>query len=173
MNNRQEQKRKAAFDEAIRLLRENSDPEAATTLLRNYVAGCSKRQRHLALGDLSYLQTEAGDLQGALDSISEAIALAPEYPGHRDARSLLALRIKEYDLARQDCAELLLIEERRKSPAFVNAARVTRALAFMEEGNGRAALEDLRHVEADGVFRRCGRTLTTADLVSRATALCK
>lgn len=163
--------RKQTFGAAIRLLREKKDPGAAIDLLERYVPSCPRDQRHLVLADLAFVQEEAGDTSAALKSLTKAISLSRSYPGHRDARALLALRLGRHKVVENDCAALLRIEKRRGARAFVEAAHVTMAVSFIQRGDGRAALRELESVARDGIFRRCGRTVTTLELEQRARAL--
>jgi len=51
-------------------------------------------EHHRALHNLAYVKSVAGDLDGALQAITQAIMLAPKSRGHRYARAEWALELE-------------------------------------------------------------------------------
>ncbi len=144
--------------------------EAAVALCKAHLERWPEANLHEAWHNLSYVQSAQGDTLGAIDSLSKAVSLAPDYPAHRDARARLALQSGKEGLAIEDCTALLRIEGQRRSIAFVSSARLIRSLAYMNSGSIEAAYQDLKDIDDSGSFYMGGVVYSKAQLLGEIEA---
>lgn len=153
------------LQEVLKFVRVSNFDEAVA-LCRLQIQTWPDVNRHHAWHNLYHVQKSAGETDEAMTSIATAIQLAPDYPGHRDARARFALELGEFDLVLEDSAALLRIERKRNSKAFMDIGHVLQAVALSHCDDWDGALHHLENVEDVGPFRICSSNWTKEQLIA-------
>jgi tetratricopeptide (TPR) repeat protein len=157
-----------AHERLLELVRDGRYEEAIE-FSRSAIDSWDSAEVHEAWNNLAYALWASGRKGDARLAISRAIELAPEDRRHRLARAMRDAVEEDFALAKLDWTELVRLEERMNSTAFLGTALLGRAIANLHLGDLAAAQSDLERVESDEAIV-LGRRVWTAQEVKNLLA---
>ena len=153
---------------AVDAFARDNDYASAMELCESTLMQAPAEFRHRILGWKANVEWKLGDKYVALALVEQAKESNPNWAGHLHKMARWQLELGEFDAAKETAKELIDLERRRGSSAFLDAGRFIGAYASLKKGDYQCAYDWASEIEDTEPVWLGGKLISRGEILGEA-----